>query len=64
MKIKNPMVNAIFVILMSFIYGCIYILTSNHVEFLGSLPGGNTLDSQFWNWWLSFIKDGNMKYMV
>lgn len=41
----------------------LFIFTSDHVEFLRLLSNANTLQSDFWNGWSSFIKAGNMKYI-
>lgn len=61
--LKNSMGNAVFIGLMSAIYSFLFIFTSNHIEFLRLLPNTNTLQSDFWNGWSAFIREGNMKYI-
>jgi hypothetical protein len=61
--LKNPVVNAIFIGLISAIYSFIFIFTSNHIEFLRLLSEGKTLQSDFWNGWSDFIRAGNMRYI-
>lgn len=61
--LKNPVVNAVSIGFMSTIYSFIFIFTSNHIEFLGLLSKGKTLQSEFWQGWSDFIIAGNMKYI-
>lgn len=64
MKIlKHPIVNAMFISLMSAVYSFLFIFTSNHIEFLRLLSNSDTLQSDFWNGWSDFIKAGNMRYI-
>lgn len=64
MKIlKHPIVNAMFISLMSAVYSFLFIFTSNHIEFLRLLSNSDTLQSDFWNGWSDFIKVGNMRYI-
>lgn len=61
--LKNPVINAIFISFMSAIYSFLFIFTSNHIEFLRLLSKGKTLQSDFWNGWSDFIREGNMRYI-
>lgn len=61
--LKLPIVNAMFIVLMSAVYSFLFIFTSNHIEFLGLISNDNTLESKFWNGWSEFIRAGNMKYV-
>lgn len=61
--LKNSLVNAVFVGLMSACYSFLFIFTSNHIEFLQLLSKSKTLQSDFWNGWSDFIRAGNMKYI-
>ena len=64
MKIlKHPIVNAMFISLMSAVYSFLFIFSSNHTEFLRLLSNSDTLQSDFWNGWSDFIKVGNMRYI-
>ena len=48
MKIlKHPIVNAMFISLMSAVYSFLFIFTSNHIEFLRLLSNSDTLQSDF-----------------
>jgi len=60
---KLPLVNAIFVSLLSICYASIFIITSGHMEFTRLLSHSKTLKSDFWNGWSAFIEAGNMKYI-
>lgn len=60
--LKHPRTNALFVSFVSALYACLFIFTSNHVEFVRLLTHSNTL-SDFWNSWSAFIANGNMKYV-
>ncbi|KUO63130.1 MAG: hypothetical protein APF84_11440 [Gracilibacter sp. BRH_c7a] len=61
--LKHSIVNAAFIVIMSAIYSFLFIFTSNHIEFLRLLSKAETLQSDFWNGWSSFIKSGNMEYI-
>lgn len=61
--LKNPVINALFIVFMSAIYSFIFIFTSNHIEFLRLLLKRKTLQSGFWNAWSIFIRAGNMRYI-
>ena len=61
--LKLPIINAMFIVLMSVVYSFLFIFTSNHIEFLGLISNDNTLQSKFWNGWSEFIRAGNMKYV-
>lgn len=61
--LKYSIINAAFIGLMSAIYSFIFIFTSDHIEFLRLLSHKDTLQSDFWNWWSDFIRDGNMMYI-
>ncbi|KNY29863.1 hypothetical protein [Pseudobacteroides cellulosolvens] len=61
--LRHSMVNAIFIGTMSAVYSFLFIITSNHIEFLRLLSNTNTLQSDFWNSWSYFIRVGNMKYV-
>ncbi|WP_041226372.1 hypothetical protein [Dehalobacter sp. DCA] len=64
MKIMRfPLVNAIFVTLLSIGYASIFIITAEHIEFTRLLSHSKTLQSAFWNSWSTFIQAGNMKYI-
>lgn len=60
---KYSWINAVFVCLMSAFYSFIFIFTSDHIEFLGVLSKSKTLQSDFWNGWATFIREGKMKYV-
>jgi len=61
--LKHPVVNAVFIGLMSALYSFLFIFTSNHIEFQRLLSKSKTLQSEFWNWWSDFIRAGNMRYI-
>jgi len=61
--LKNSVVNAIFIGLISAVYSFLFIFISNHIEFLSLLSQSKTLNSKFWNGWSNFIRAGNMKYI-
>lgn len=61
--LKHPVVNAVFIGLMSALYSFLFIFTSNHIEFQRLLSKSKTLQSEFWNWWSDFIRVGNMRYI-
>ncbi|MDU5108326.1 hypothetical protein [Clostridium sp.] len=64
MKIlKHPIINMIFIIIMSTVYSFLFIFTSEHIEFLRLTSKSKTLQSNFWNGWSDFIRAGNMKYL-
>lgn len=64
MKIlKHPIINMIFIIIMSTVYSFLFIFTSDHIEFLRLTSKSKTLQSDFWNGWSDFIREGNMKYL-
>lgn len=62
--LKHPIINAVFVGLISAIYSFVFIFTSKHVEFSRMLSKSKTLQSYFWNEWSGFIRVGNMKYIA
>lgn len=62
MILKHPKANALFISIVSILYACIFIFTSNHIEFVRLLSHSNTLNG-FWNSWSNFIANGNMKYI-
>lgn len=61
--LRNPIVNALFISLISSFYSFLFIFTSNHIEFLSMLNHSKTLQSDFWNSWSNFISAGNMRYV-
>lgn len=64
MKIlKHSIINMIFIIIMSTVYSFLFIFTSDHIEFLRLTSKSKTLQSDFWNGWSAFIREGNMKYL-
>mgnify|MGYP000498300104 CR=1 FL=1 len=52
-----------FIALLSVLNAFLFIFTSTHIEFNRLLTHGETLQSDFWNSWSSFIINGNMKYI-
>lgn len=61
--LKNPYIHAALTLIISLIYGAIFILISGNPEFEGMLNHSNTLNSTFWNNWSSFLRQGDLKYI-
>lgn len=61
--IRNPGINALFILIITAIYSSVFILTSGHPEFERILKNTKTLSSAFWNAWSDFLIRGNMKYI-
>jgi hypothetical protein len=61
--LKHPIINIIFIGIMSFIYSFIFIFTAGHMEFVSILSHGETLNSAFWNGWSNFLRTGNMRFI-
>lgn len=61
--LKNPYIHAALTLIISLIYGAIFILISGNPEFEGMLNHSNTLSSTFWNNWSSFLRQGDLKYI-
>lgn len=61
--LKYPIINIIFIGFMSAIYSFIFIFTAGHMEFIGILLHGETLNSAFWNGWSNFLRTGNMRFI-
>lgn len=58
--INNKMTNAVFIALLSLVYGGLFLLISGHMEFLGTLPPKSAANYGFWNNWLAFIYGGGL----
>ena len=64
MKIlRKPQINAVIVSVVSMFYAFVFIFISGHLEFERILNHADTLNSDFWNGWSAFIKQGNIKYI-
>src|SRR5690606_39851618 len=61
--LKKPVVNVLFIGLISTFYSFVFIFTADHIEFLRMLSHQQTLNVLFWNAWSSFIKSGNMRFI-
>lgn len=60
--LRKPQINAAIIMTVSLFYGVIFIFTSGHIEFLRLLNHSQSLNSEFWNGWSEFLRQGNMKY--
>ena len=58
--INNKVTNAVFMALLSLVYGGLFLLISGHMEFLGTLPPKSSANYGFWNNWLAFIYGGGL----
>lgn len=58
--ITNKVTNAVFIALLSLVYGGLFLLISGHMEFLSTLPPKASANYGFWNTWLAFIYDGGL----
>ncbi|PJK15933.1 hypothetical protein CQS04_11910 [Chryseomicrobium excrementi] len=58
--ITNKVTNAVFIALLSLVYGGLFLLISGHMEFLSTLPPKASVNYGFWNTWLTFIYDGGL----
>ncbi|WP_096269655.1 hypothetical protein [Paucisalibacillus globulus] len=61
--LKEPLVNIVFISLLSIFYSFIYIFTAGHMEFVSLLSHARTLNSTLWNGWSDFIATGNMRFL-
>lgn len=61
--IRKPIVNSAVVTLISAFYIAVFIITSGHAEFERILNHAVTLNSDFWNSWSDFLKQGHLKYV-
>jgi uncharacterized MnhB-related membrane protein len=60
---NNSKISTLFISVISAFYAFLFIITSNHIEFIRLFPHSKTLNSVFWNCWSTFVQNGNMKYM-
>lgn len=58
--ITNKVTNAVFIALLSLVYGGLFLLISDHMEFISILPPKASANYGFWNTWLAFIYDGGL----
>lgn len=61
--IRKPAVNAIVITLISAFYMAVFTITSGHVEFVRILNHATTTNSDFWNSWSDFLRQGHLKYV-
>ena len=66
--IRKPFVNAFVVAVISALYGLIFYVTAENMEFTGMLgydpdTGRGTLQSPFWNGWSVFLRMGYHRYI-
>jgi hypothetical protein len=60
---RKPAINASVIAVISVFYSMVFVITSGHIEFERMLNHKQTLQSDFWNGWSVFLKEGNMKYV-
>lgn len=61
--LRTSVTNALMIAIMSVFYAAVFIVTSNHLEFNRLLDHGITLQSDVWNAWSVFLKQGYLKYI-
>lgn len=61
--IKNNILYTSVVTVFSLFYAITFIICSNSVEFISLLNHATTLNSDFWNSWSNFLKQGNLQYI-
>jgi len=61
--LRKPQINAVLISVISAFYALIFIFVSGHLEFNRLFSSGKTLNSNFWNGWSDFLKQGNLKYI-
>lgn len=60
--LKNRLLNSTAVTLISLFYGALFILISEHIEFISIMPKSSA-NYAFWDEWREFLLSGNIKYI-
>lgn len=61
--IRKPKISAAIIAIISVFYAVIFVIISQHIEFMRILEKKTTLNPMFWNIWSDFLKQGNLKYI-